>query len=87
MARKVKFKAADRKASLQECLELALHQPRRDREGKKIEGRTIKEIQAMTPLERRHFADTVWLHQQWMRTQVQREAAYERSRKTDSSVR
>jgi hypothetical protein len=72
MARRVKFKAAGRKASLQECLELALLQPRRDREGNRIEGKTFEEIQAMTPEKRRYFLDTLWLHQQWVKTQEKR---------------
>jgi hypothetical protein len=57
---------------MQECYELALLQPRRDREGNKIQGYTFDEIMEMTPEQRRYFSDGVWLHQQWLKTQDSR---------------
>jgi hypothetical protein len=72
MARNKRRLRNPKHSSLEEAVQLALSQPRRDREGNKIQGHTIEEIQAMMPEQRRYLYDTIWLHQQWLKTQDRR---------------
>jgi hypothetical protein len=74
MPLKVKFRGKGKRGNIEQAYDLALLQPRRDAKGNRIQGKTYEEIAAMTPVERRHFADGVWLHQQRLKTKNRREA-------------
>jgi hypothetical protein len=82
MALKVKFRSSGARSRWEDDVYLCLHQPRLQRDGKKASGYTIEEIRAMTPKEKQFFSDSVWLHQEWLRTKEARDGAYERYRAT-----
>jgi hypothetical protein len=62
MARNKRRLRNPKHSGIEEALELALLQPRRDRKGNKIQGHTFQEIMEMTPEQRRNFSDGIWLH-------------------------
>jgi hypothetical protein len=78
MALKVKFRSSGATSRWEDDFWLCLHQPRHERDGKKASGYTIEQIRAMTPKEKRFFSDSVWLHQEWLRTKEARDGAYGR---------
>jgi len=82
MALKVKFRSSGARSRWEDDFWLSLRQPRYERDGKKVPGHTIEEIRAMTPKEKQFFSDSVWLHQEWLKTKEARDGAYQRYRAT-----